>query len=79
MISDDVFPERGGPRIITECSGRNEAPSVCIVAEIRAVSGARQCIQSDAMSRCDALSKVVKRKNFSSIIHLVIERFAAGG
>ena len=24
MINDDVFPERGGPRIITDCSGRTK-------------------------------------------------------
>ena len=22
MINEDVFPERGGPRIMTDCSGR---------------------------------------------------------
>ena len=37
MINDVVFPERGGPRTITECSGWNEAPTVFVAAEIGAV------------------------------------------
>jgi hypothetical protein len=37
--------------------GRYEAPSACIVAQIHAVLGARERVQSDAMTRCDALRR----------------------
>ena len=64
MINEDVFPERGGPRIITDCSGRAKHQPSFAVPEIDAVPGASGCVQNAGEGANEGLTRQMWEKFF---------------